>query len=134
MLHELLLKCAYPCSRYNATVLAYGQTGSGKTYTMGTGFELAQTSPGALGIIPRAVRQLFDGIKRRQADARERGHTTPEFKVSTQFMELYNEEIVDLFDGTSSGSGGGGKGSNKKSGIRIHEDGNGNIYTVGEDE
>ena len=53
--------------RYNATVLAYGQTGSGKTYTMGTGFELSgaassnlQNSGGEqIGIIPRAVHQLF---------------------------------------------------------------------------
>ena len=49
------------------------------------------------------------------------------FKVSTQFMELYNEEIHDLFDNAAD-KGGGGK--NKKSGIRIHEDANGNIYTV----
>ena len=41
-------------------------------------------------------------------------------------MELYNEEILDLFDNTGSGSNKG-----KKSGIRIHEDANGNIYTVG---
>ena len=54
------------------------------------------------------------------------------FKVSTQFMELYNEEIHDLFDnaGGGSASGGGGGVKNKKSGIRIHEDANGNIYTV----
>ena len=120
---------------YNATVLAYGQTGSGKTYTMGTGFELAQVAPHQLGIIPRAVRQLFEGIERRREEARERGLAPPEFKVSTQFMELYNEEIHDLFDnasggGSASGGGGGGGGKNKKSGIRIHEDANGNIYTV----
>ena len=56
--------------RYNATVLAYGQTGSGKTYTMGTGFELSgaassnlQNSGGEqIGIIPRAVHQLFQVI------------------------------------------------------------------------
>ena len=111
------------CS-YNATVLAYGQTGSGKTYTMGTGFELSQTS-GQQGIIPRAVKQLFDGVRKRQDEARENGHAVPEFKVSTQFMELYNEEIHDLFDG-----GGSSKAKGGKSGIRIHEDSNGNIYTV----
>ena len=113
-------------------MLAYGQTGSGKTYTMGTGFELAQVAPHQLGIIPRAVRQLFEGIERRREEARERGLAPPEFKVSTQFMELYNEEIHDLFDnaGGGSASGGGGAGKNKKSGIRIHEDANGNIYTV----
>ncbi|XP_023331302.1 kinesin-like protein KIF21A isoform X3 [Eurytemora carolleeae] len=107
---------------YNATVLAYGQTGSGKTFTMGTGFEL-DSQPGQLGIIPRAVRHLFDGISQRQEEARENGMTPPEFKVSLQFMELYNEEILDLFDATTSKA--------KKSGIRIHEDSNGTIYTLG---
>ena len=111
-------------------MLAYGQTGSGKTYTMGTGFELAQVAPHQLGIIPRAVRQLFDGIERRREEARERGLAPPEFKVSTQFMELYNEEIHDLFDNAGGSASGGGGGKNKKSGIRIHEDANGNIYTV----
>jgi len=47
--------------------------------------------------------------------------------VSTQFMELYNEEILDLFDSTSCGGSSKGR---SKSGIRIHEDANGNIYTV----
>ncbi len=113
-------------------MLAYGQTGSGKTYTMGTGFELGQTTS-QLGIIPRAVKQLFEGITRRREEAKERGIVPPEFKVSTQFMELYNEEILDLFDGAScsknnSSSSNRGGGGNK--GIRIHEDANGNIYTV----
>ena len=110
--------------RYNATVLAYGQTGSGKTYSMGTGFDLG-SAPANVGIIPRAVRQLFEGIAKRQEEAREKGFTVPEFKISTQFMELYNEEIIDLFDNAGNSSAKG-----KKSGIRIHEDGNGNIYTV----
>ena len=47
-------------------------------------------------------------------------------QVSTQFMELYNEEIHDLFDNNASAANNKGK----KSGIRIHEDANGNIYTV----
>jgi len=34
-------------------VLAYGQTGSGKTYTMGSGFDLPDTSETPIGIIPR---------------------------------------------------------------------------------
>jgi len=107
---------------YNATVLAYGQTGSGKTFSMGTGFEL-DLPPEMLGIIPRAVRHLFDGITQRQEEARENEQTPPEFKVSLQFMELYNEEILDLFDPNTSKA--------KKSGIRIHEDANGGIYTIG---
>jgi len=42
-------------------------------------------------------------------------------------MELYNEEILDLFDTASCSSTAKGR---TKSGIRIHEDSNGNIYTV----
>ncbi|TRY72220.1 hypothetical protein TCAL_03875, partial [Tigriopus californicus] len=109
---------------YNATVLAYGQTGSGKTYTMGTGFDLTAQSGPQVGIIPRAVKHLFSEIDRRREEARDEGTTVPEFKVSTQFMELYNEEVLDLFDNN-------GCGKNKKSGIRIHEDANGNIYMAG---
>ena len=90
---------------------------------MGTGFELSQ-SPQQSGIIPRAVRQLFEGIRQRQEDAKAAGQTPPEFKVSTQFMDLYNEEIHDLFDNSSV------KTNRGKSHIRIHEDSNGNIYTV----
>ena len=69
---------------------------------------------------------MFNGISERQEEAKEKGLQPPEFKVSAQFMELYNEEILDLFDNTTTGSNKG-----KKSGIRIHEDANGNIYTVG---
>ena len=68
-------------------MLAYGQTGSGKTYTMGTGFELAQTAQ-QQGIIPRAVKHLFEGIRQRQEEAKEKGVSAPEFKVTAQFMEL----------------------------------------------
>ena len=128
--------------RYNATVLAYGQTGSGKTYTMGTGFEVAASAEETIGIVPRAVKQLFEGINKRQNEAREAGIQPPEFKVSAQFLELYNEDILDLFDNatcsvnkSSNGPIGGlGKrstsASSGQSGIRIHEDANGNIYTV----
>ncbi|CAB4065516.1 KIF4_21_27 [Lepeophtheirus salmonis] len=110
---------------YNATVLAYGQTGSGKTYTMGTAFELS-TQEASYGIIPRAVKQLFEGIRIRTEAAEAANLPPPEFKVSTQFMELYNEEVIDLFDMKTSLPN-----ISKKSGIRIHEDSNGNIYTVG---
>ena len=65
---------------YNATVLAYGQTGSGKTYTMGTGFDV-EVDDIVIGIIPRAIKHLFDGIVDKQERARERGQMPPEFKV-----------------------------------------------------
>ncbi|KAH7714234.1 kinesin-like protein KIF21B variant [Aphelenchoides avenae] len=82
---------------YNATVLAYGQTGSGKTHTMGTAFDYSTTSSKAdLGIIPRAAEHIFDGIERRKAEAREACRLEPSFDVAVQFVELYNEEIIDL--------------------------------------
>lgn len=63
------------------------QTGSGKTYTMGTGYGL-NLDEHERGIIPRAVDQLFAGIARRQAEAREKGAPVPDFKVHVQFMEV----------------------------------------------
>lgn len=83
--------------RYNATVLAYGQTGSGKTYTMGSGFDV-ELSTHQVGIIPRAIEHLFDEIERRIEDAHVNNVMKPEFKVMAQFMELYNEEVIDLFN------------------------------------
>uniref|UniRef100_A0A8C4NS85 Kinesin family member 21A n=1 Tax=Dicentrarchus labrax TaxID=13489 RepID=A0A8C4NS85_DICLA len=107
---------------YNATVFAYGQTGSGKTYTMGTGFDV-NISDEELGIIPRAVHHLYKGIEERRQAAQEQGRPVPEFKINAQFLELYNEEVLDLFDST--------RDMKQKSHIKIHEDANGGIYTVG---
>ncbi|KAG8450958.1 hypothetical protein GDO86_003296 [Hymenochirus boettgeri] len=110
---------------YNATVLAYGQTGAGKTHTMGSGFDLVVTDA-ELGIIPRAVRQLFSTIQERKNAAFESGHPEPSFKVSAQFLELYNEEILDLFDVSRDPES-----RYRKSNIRIHEDASGGIYVSG---
>ncbi|NXL71488.1 KI21A protein, partial [Leptocoma aspasia] len=110
---------------YNATVLAYGQTGAGKTYTMGTGFDM-NTSEEEQGIIPRAISHLFSGIEERRRAAQSQGVAAPEFKVSAQFLELYNEEILDLFDSTRDPDA-----RHRKSNIKIHEDASGSIYTTG---
>uniref|UniRef100_A0A8C9MU60 Kinesin-like protein KIF21B n=1 Tax=Serinus canaria TaxID=9135 RepID=A0A8C9MU60_SERCA len=110
---------------YNATVLAYGQTGAGKTYTMGTGFDMS-ISEEEQGIIPRAISHLFSGIEERRRAAQSQGLAAPEFKVSAQFLELYNEEILDLFDSTRDPDA-----RHRKSNIKIHEDASGSIYTTG---
>ncbi|XP_056908531.1 kinesin-like protein KIF21A isoform X10 [Takifugu flavidus] len=107
---------------YNATVFAYGQTGSGKTYTMGTGFDV-NIGDDELGIVPRAVHHLFQGIEERREAAQAQGRPVPEFKINAQFLELYNEEVLDLFDSS--------RDMKQKSHIKIHEDANGGIYTVG---
>jgi kinesin family protein 11 len=50
---------------FNCTIFAYGQTGTGKTYTMEGGprnsVDGSNMSKEA-GIIPRAIRQIFDAI------------------------------------------------------------------------
>uniref|UniRef100_A0A8B9QDZ5 Kinesin family member 21A n=1 Tax=Apteryx owenii TaxID=8824 RepID=A0A8B9QDZ5_APTOW len=110
---------------YNATVFAYGQTGAGKTYTMGTGFDVNITEE-EQGIISRAVKHLFRCIEEKKQAAIKQGLPPPDFKVNAQFLELYNEEILDLFDTTRDIDA-----KNKKSNIKIHEDSTGGIYTVG---
>ncbi|KAM4618967.1 kinesin-like protein KIF21A isoform 2-T2 [Polymixia lowei] len=107
---------------YNATIFAYGQASSGKTYTMGTGFDVS-IGEDELGIIPRAVHHLFRGIEERRQAAQDQGRPVPEFKINAQFLELYNEEVLDLFDSTRE--------MKQKSHIKIHEDASGGIYTVG---
>lgn len=120
--HQLVEGCF---EGYNATVLAYGQTGSGKTHTMGTGFEVSCAKED-LGIISRAVDHLFRGIEQRRQNAYDLNQPLPDFKIHCQFLELYNEEIIDLFDTARDGFG-----HKKKSSIRIHENAQGGIYTVG---
>ncbi|XP_020948187.1 kinesin-like protein KIF21A isoform X12 [Sus scrofa] len=110
---------------YNATVFAYGQTGAGKTYTMGTGFDVNIIEE-EQGIISRAVKHLFKSIEEKKHASIKNGLPSPDFKVNAQFLELYNEEVLDLFDTTRDIDA-----KNKKSNIRIHEDSAGGIYTVG---
>ncbi|KAJ1980548.1 hypothetical protein H4R34_002419 [Dimargaris verticillata] len=85
---------------YNATVLAYGQTGSGKTYSMGTAAPVGSgggiDDDQSYGIIPRAVSHLFNGLAQRQAE-----HPDFEFNVDVSFLELYNEDLIDLLNSAS---------------------------------
>eukprot|EP00600_Ochromonadales_sp_CCMP1393_P009763 CAMPEP_0174963216 /NCGR_PEP_ID=MMETSP0004_2-20121128/5205_1 /TAXON_ID=420556 /ORGANISM="Ochromonas sp., Strain CCMP1393" /LENGTH=1919 /DNA_ID=CAMNT_0016211813 /DNA_START=58 /DNA_END=5817 /DNA_ORIENTATION=- len=66
---------------FNVCLFAYGQTGSGKTFTM-TG------APSMPGLTPKAIDELF-----RLAD--ERKHL--DITVTTYFVELYNDNLVDLY-------------------------------------
>ncbi|XWS56012.1 hypothetical protein CRYUN_Cryun09bG0050000 [Craigia yunnanensis] len=76
---------------FNCTIFAYGQTGTGKTYTMEGECKRAKTGPKSelpaeAGVIPRAVKQIFDTLESQNA----------EYSVKVTFLELYNEEITDL--------------------------------------
>ncbi|MCO5609703.1 hypothetical protein L7F22_063935 [Adiantum nelumboides] len=63
---------------YACTVFAYGQTSSGKTYTM-------RGSKMDLGLIGLAVHEIFSHIQ------------TAKFLIRISYMEIYNEDINDLF-------------------------------------
>ena len=91
---------------YNCTLFAYGQTGSGKTYTMfGADWEGNNPAPQVyyttpqpsfqlqgnplgrvegLGIIPLAVKVLFQGVVDRK------------YTAYCSFLQIYNEKIFDL--------------------------------------
>lgn len=72
---------------FNCTVFAYGQTGTGKTFTMEGGKRnKGGDLPAEAGVIPRAVRQIFDTLEAQNAD----------YSIKVTFLELYNEEITDL--------------------------------------
>ncbi|KAK4759636.1 hypothetical protein SAY87_022767 [Trapa incisa] len=72
---------------FNCTIFAYGQTGTGKTYTMEGGMRnKAGELPAEAGVIPRAVRQIFDTLEAQNAD----------YSMKVTFLELYNEELTDL--------------------------------------
>ncbi|CAK9159834.1 unnamed protein product [Ilex paraguariensis] len=76
---------------FNCTIFAYGQTGTGKTYTMEGECKKSKSGPNGelpseAGVIPRAVKQIFDTLESQNA----------EYSVKVTFLELYNEEITDL--------------------------------------
>lgn len=67
---------------------------------MGTGFE-CEIIESQEGIIPRAVRHLFAAINNLKENPYDENGVCMEmlqFNVGAQFMELYNEEIIDLLD------------------------------------
>ncbi|KNE56942.1 hypothetical protein AMAG_02709 [Allomyces macrogynus ATCC 38327] len=117
---------------FNATILAYGQTGSGKTYSMGTGLD-GNVHTENQGIVPRAIYALFADLPRRYPPPSS-------YTVKVSFLELYNEELVDLLNparepapGTATGGpsrpGTAASTSSRggELGVRIREDEFGNI-------
>ena len=87
----------------NATVFCYGATGAGKTHTMlGTA-----ASPGVMVL---AIAELFDRL------GSEAGA-----EVSLAYLEIYNENVRDLFAAAGvSGSNGGSNGA--KASLELRED------------
>ena len=68
---------------YNGTIFAYGQTGSGKTHTLMGDLD---SNP---GIVYLALEDLYNYVDR---------HPTTEVQMEVSFLEIYNEQIMDLLD------------------------------------
>ncbi|CAE7550184.1 kif4 [Symbiodinium sp. CCMP2456] len=122
------------CRGFNATVFAYGQTGTGKTFTMeGFDYDTSQAAPSLnatsarprvkarstpseqLGMVPRAVRALFEKLQTRRSEPPDgmnaasgadgcgdepRGVSGVVVRVS--FLQIYKEKIFDLLNPISS--------------------------------
>ncbi|ORY99875.1 hypothetical protein BCR43DRAFT_125573 [Syncephalastrum racemosum] len=111
---------------FNATILAYGQTGSGKTYSMGTGLDNC-AEPENEGIVPRCIVELFEKLQ-------QRAEENPEYKydVYVSFLELYNEELIDLLNPANAQKRRSNSGTNPApTEVSIREDIAGNIYWSG---
>ena len=64
------------------TILAYGQTSSGKTFTM-SGCTLQ------LGLIQESLKEIFASLS-----------SYPKVKLTASYLEIYNESVNDLLDGS----------------------------------
>ncbi|PIL24290.1 hypothetical protein GSI_14043 [Ganoderma sinense ZZ0214-1] len=104
---------------YNCTILAYGQTSSGKTFTM-TGIDLDAdpTDPSnGMGIIPRSISMIFTRCR----ELKEQRAGTWNYSIKGSYIELYNEDLIDLLaDGTAG-----------KRDVQIREDKQGHIIWEG---
>lgn len=123
--HALFTSTAQPLiSRFvegfNCTILAYGQTSSGKTFTM-TGIDLDAdpTDPhNGMGIIPRAVASIFAQCRELKE---ERGNAW-NYNLKGSFIEVYNEDLIDLLGSDDAGG---------KTNVQIREDKQGHIIWEG---
>ncbi|XP_040992775.1 kinesin-like protein KIN-5D [Juglans microcarpa x Juglans regia] len=107
---------------YNCTIFAYGQTGTGKTYTMEGGARKKNGEfPNDAGVIPRAVKQIFDILEAQNA----------EYSMKVTFLELYNEEISDLLAPEECSKFIDDK---SKKPIALMEDGRGGVFVRGLEE
>ena len=79
---------------------SYGQTSSGKSYTMGTSGEDTDYSGTEFtprtGLIPRTVHTILE----RAEEFRKASGPGASWECRLSFLELYNEEIIDLLSGT----------------------------------
>ncbi|XP_038901859.1 kinesin-like protein KIN-12D [Benincasa hispida] len=86
-------------SGYNSCMFAYGQTGSGKTHTMLGEIDDLEVKPSPhRGITPRIFEFLFARI---HAEEEIRCDEKLKYNCKCSFLEIYNEQITDLLDPSS---------------------------------
>ncbi|KAJ3685500.1 hypothetical protein LUZ61_014664 [Rhynchospora tenuis] len=86
-------------SGYNSCMFAYGQTGSGKTHTMlGEISDLDVRPSPDRGMTPRIFEFLFARIR---AEEESRRDEKLRYNCKCSFLEIYNEQITDLLDPSS---------------------------------
>ncbi|PHU03558.1 Phragmoplast orienting kinesin-1 [Capsicum chinense] len=84
---------------YNSCVFAYGQTGSGKTHTMLGDIEGGTRRHSVnCGMTPRVFEYLFSRIQKEREARREENI---KFTCRCSFLEIYNEQILDLLNPSS---------------------------------
>ncbi|OMO68507.1 hypothetical protein CCACVL1_19930 [Corchorus capsularis] len=84
---------------YNSCMFAYGQTGSGKTHTMLGDIEGGTRRHSVnCGMTPRVFEYLFTRI---QKEKEARKDEKLRFTCKCSFLEIYNEQILDLLDPSS---------------------------------
>jgi hypothetical protein len=92
---------------------------------MGTGLDMRQEETITLGIVPRAIQDIFSSLKQRDASKFK-------FELYASFLELYNEELIDLLNPQTQQQS---RGENTKrpgsAPLHIREDGHGGIFLIG---
>ncbi|BBH05370.1 P-loop containing nucleoside triphosphate hydrolases superfamily protein, partial [Prunus dulcis] len=84
---------------YNSCMFAYGQTGSGKTHTMLGDIEGGTRRHSVnCGMTPRVFEYLFSRIQKEKEAGRDE---KVKFVCKCSFLEIYNEQILDLLDPSS---------------------------------
>ncbi|ORX73829.1 kinesin-domain-containing protein [Linderina pennispora] len=97
---------------YNAT------TGSGKTFSMGTGLSTSSAISDTQGVVPRAIGDIWTSLEKRATEDNKFSYS-----LEVSFMELYNEDMIDLLNPRLAIAG--------SRGPSIREDSRGNMVLVG---
>lgn len=94
---------------------------------MGTGLEFDFSDEESHGIVPRVIHSLFDTLIQK----RKRNESGYKFQVHVSFLELYNEELIDLLNVRRPRSAGLNTANVFQDELAIKDDGNGNIIWIG---